>query len=160
VSAPIIAYIFGGLFLLLGLGGIYGAWSWRRRGQESLHWPTVQGKIVASQITTDVSRDSDGDESTVHGADIRYRYSVDGVAHESKTVQWAGDFKSSGTSWQGKRVAKYPVGAGVTVYYDPRNPAVAVLEPASRSGSVLTLLMALAFTVAGGGFILLTWYRD
>ena len=159
MSAPIIPYVFGGLFLLLGLGGLYGAWSWRKRGRESLSWPTVEGRIVTSQLTTDVSRDSDGDETAVHGADIRYRYSVAGVAHESKTVQWAGDFKSSGTSWQSKRVAKYPVGSTVTVYYDPKSPAVSVLEPASRSGSVLTLLMAIAFTLVGGGFILMTWYR-
>jgi hypothetical protein len=150
-----LVYFFAGLFFLLGIGGLFGSWSWRRRGKESLQWPTVPGDVILSKLTEET--DSDGD--TLYGADIRYRYRVGEKSYESNQVQWAGSFKTSGGGSARKQIAKYPAGARVKVYYDQGKPNVAVLEPANRGGAWMTMVMAIAFTVIGGAILFLTWTR-
>jgi hypothetical protein len=46
-------------------------------------------------------------------------------------------------------VARYPVGRRIKVFYDPKDPAMAVLEPANRDG--LTVL-----AIVAGGFALVS----
>ena len=58
-------------------------------------------------------------------------------------------------------VETYPAGGKVRVFYDPKNPAEAVLDPIQNTGSRQVVLYALAmitlglFTVTGGIYALL-----
>ncbi|MCD4671557.1 MAG: DUF3592 domain-containing protein, partial [Anaerolineaceae bacterium] len=66
------------IFFLIGvvLGGFL---FWQLiKGMKSRNWPTVQGRVIDSRMTTHVSRDDDGSRSTTYGAAISYRYDVDG----------------------------------------------------------------------------------
>ena len=44
---------------------------------------------------------------------------------------------------------KYPVGAGVSVHYDPDDPSNAVLEPENRQGSAMMIVVAALFGSIG-----------
>jgi hypothetical protein len=66
----------------------------------------------------------DGDYYTHLDAYIRYEYAVDGVSYSSLSIN------SIDSPFYPKDVAdRYPVGMDVDVYYNPKDPAEAVLEP-------------------------------
>ena len=101
----------------------------------SRRWPAVAGRIVGSEIR-------DG------RAVIRFVYTVEGEEHEGFDVA-AGDWPFQSARSAARRVQRYPVGAQVNVYYNPRHPNIAVLEPGLAPGVfylpvVATLLMFIA----------------
>jgi hypothetical protein len=68
---------------------------------------------------------------------VRFLYEVDGRKYESDRV-------STGSSSASVRdVPNYPMGARVTVYYDPADPELAVLEPGLRWESFIAAMMGL-----------------
>jgi hypothetical protein len=77
---------------------------------------------------------------------ILYEYSVDGVTRRSD-VWRLGAGTSSYTKASTSAVERYPVGAAVTVFVNPDNPADAVLEPANPSWFVL--IAGIVFAAAG-----------
>jgi hypothetical protein len=85
---------------------------------DSNNWPTADGKIVASKVNY-VSCGDDPIRSCRSDI-ITYSYTVDGRQFTSNRIHFIG----SG----GEKVDKYPAGTNVVVYYDPQNPASAVLK--------------------------------
>ena len=136
------------IFLIVG-GLIGGFLLWQLlKGMKAKNWPTAPGKVVDSQITRDVSRDSDGDRSVTYGADIRYTYEVDGYEYSGDRRSFA-DYSSSNRRRAEKIVARFSPGADVAVYYSPDDPEKCVLEPGISVVSVLFLLLPLIFVVIG-----------
>lgn len=136
------------IFLIVGvlLGGFL---LWQLiKGMRAKNWPTVQGKVVNSRVTTSVSRDSDGDLSTTYGAEIDYRYEVDGYEYSGDRRSFA-DYSSSNKRRAEKIVARFASGADVPVYYSPDDPQKSVLEPGINLVSVLFLLLPGIFVVVG-----------
>jgi hypothetical protein len=70
---------------------------------------------------------------------VQYSYEVKGERYEGNRI-------TPGLQWGGtgaeKVIDRYPVGARVTVYYDPKNPSEALLER-NPPGYVLWLWVAL-----------------
>ena len=56
---------------------------------------------------------------------VIYSYTVGGAEFRCQRVRAADDGNDSAAA----TVARYPAGASVVVYYDPENPADALLEP-------------------------------
>ena len=91
--------------------------------QASLSWRSTQGRVLKSRV--EVS----GGEVTSVSPYVLYEYEVHGQMYQSVQIQAGDRFIRSGTSRDAyETVDKYPVGAMVTVYYDPSNPAEAALE--------------------------------
>ena len=94
-------------------------------------WPTTTGKVVVSgtevrEVRVIDSEREDGFRTEQRNfANIVYEYSAAGKKLRNNRVSIGedrGDFQVAET------IAKYPVGATVTVYYNPRHPKEAVLE--------------------------------
>jgi hypothetical protein len=87
-------------------------------------WLQTQGKITRSQLA--VRRPPAGSEigTAVNVPDIAYAFSVAGQSYRGQRVS-LGDISGS---FAEEAVRRYPVGAKVTVYYDPRDPTDCVLE--------------------------------
>jgi hypothetical protein len=83
-------------------------------------WQPASGRILSSTV---VRRRRN--KSSANYPVIVYEYSVGGMNYQGQKI-------TPGLTWSGsvasKAVARYPAGADVTVYYDPKNPADAVLE--------------------------------
>jgi hypothetical protein len=110
---------------------VFGVYT-RVQSLRSRSWPTAPGVITESRV--DSSRNRDGQWS--HTARIRYRYTVDGKTYNGDTISYAkGLF--DGASVQ---VSRYPQGSAVGVYYDPKDPASAVLDPGAGPTPALALL--------------------
>lgn len=120
--------------VLLALGGV-GLMFWmRRRGglaAGSRAWPTARGRVLAAEVRS--YRSGDGWSSRSHYPAVRYEYEVEGRRYTGDRIYF--DQTSRAHAGPATRtVGRYPVGSEVTVYYDPTDPARALLEP-GRSGA-------------------------
>lgn len=124
-------------------------WRGRRLKQDSAYWPTTKGEVVWSDIVVETGPDETGKTATRYGAAIRYRYLLGGRKFESTRITWRDGQKTTRAAAQRKLLARYPVGRAVTVHYDPRQPAMAVLQPENNTLRRLGRLTAAAFLVFG-----------
>jgi hypothetical protein len=94
-------------------------------------WPSAAGKVVVSKTEVRKVKVIDSDRAEGHRfeernfADIVYEYSVAGRKLRNNRVSIGEDL---GNFQVAETIAKYPVGAVVTVYYNPLHPDQAVLE--------------------------------
>jgi hypothetical protein len=105
-------------------------------------YPSVVGEITRSEITT--HRDSEGD--TTYGADIEFTYRVDGASYTSDRYRY-GEMSSSDRSMASGVVNAHPVGANVAVYYNPGDPADAILRPGIEGQDLMLALFLTPFNV-------------
>jgi hypothetical protein len=104
-------------------------------------WPTAMGRVLDSRRRAILDN-----RGRTYQAYILYEYSVDGVTRRSD-VWRLGAGTSSYTKASASAVERYPVGAAVTVFVNPDNPADAVLEPANPSWFLL--IAGMVFAAAG-----------
>ncbi len=149
-SAILIGVFCGGVLILLFLGiGIYliiRSNKDKQKAQSSQQWPSVMGRIVASEVRESSSMDSEGDTSTMYKPYVQYEYNVMGSPFTGEKVSIGLTVSHGSPSQPREIVAKYPVGASVPVYYNPENPADAVLEQRSGSSKV-SLILGIVFIV-------------
>jgi Protein of unknown function (DUF3592) len=93
-------------------------WLWRMN-RKAASWPSVSGEIIASSLEQDPHDAGDS-------VSITYRFAVANRNFSSSQITYGA--RSNSAPAKERLVAAYPVGRKVTVYYDPRNPASAVLE--------------------------------
>jgi hypothetical protein len=109
--------------VLVGIGiCFFGAYRWQQFNAVAA-WASTNGKVLRSQLQT-------SDDET--HADIEYEYRVIGTRYTSTRIA-AGMLLNPQDA-----VSTYAVGATVTVFYNPDNPADAILE---RGSNVLALAL-------------------
>jgi hypothetical protein len=149
MAAPLIALLLPALFV--GFGGLIGweALRLRREAKAAAQWPTAEATILRSGVSTSVTRDDEDHESEWSSFSVLYRFFVDGREFRS-TRLYTGNKVWSGSARAAERsAAKYSVGTTVPVYYNPANPAVAVLEPLNFTASRFHMIAACSFAVPG-----------
>ena len=130
-------------FLALGIALLWLGLRLRKWAQRTLSWPQASGKIVESRV----EMQGVADDSTV--ARIVYSYEVNGTPFKGNRL--------GGTGMQTPHmlVKKYPVGAAVHVFFDPADPASAVLERGTEGTMVLAFgvinVAAACVVVLSGG---------
>jgi hypothetical protein len=147
-AAPNLLFVvlFGGVFTVIGGGMLLWGILDSIKAAESESWPTVQGAIVTSQVAS--STDSDGD--TTYYADIVYSYRVSGTVYEGDRVVF-GEGSTSDYDAMQEVADRYPARRTVTVYYNPDDPADAVLEPGFNWWLMLPLGIGVIFALVGIG---------
>jgi hypothetical protein len=112
-----------------------------QRARSQADWPAVAGTIIASEVVT-VIIPSPGVRRT-EAVEIRYVYEVGGTIYESDRVN-LDTVAVEANSEDGQRLlSTYPSGATVTVYYNPADPAEAVLErEPSPEGIIVGMVLA------------------
>lgn len=127
---------------------------------QATRFVTTEGRVLSSEVTH-----HDSDDGATHGVRISYAYTVGD--HEYTGDRYRFDkFKSSDSAWAREAVREHPVGSPTTVYYNPANPAEAVLRP-GLTGSDLFLALfitpfnavMLGFWWAGGLLLLRRWCK-
>lgn len=116
--------------LIIGIGlsliGVFAV----DRSLSARNWKTTAGVIIESRVI-------DGFDSDSSKPYIAYRYEADGKSYTSSKIAF---MFFTGDSFAEKAVAAYPQNKIVTVYYDPTDPAKAILEPRLSIVAVLTLI--------------------
>lgn len=106
------------IFSLVFLAIIFSA---RQSAAKAQDWAATTGRVTLS--TLEARRGSKG--STVYYPVIQYQYRVHAMDYESRKIMPGMEWGGSGAQ---AIVAKYPADSTVTVYYNPENPAEALLE--------------------------------
>ena len=120
-----------------------------KTARASKKWPPVQGKVVESGTMR-----MSGIEGVATAASVKYTYQVDGREYVSSRISM-GQYGTGGGEHAKAEAAKYPAGKIVTVHYDPKNPAQAVLEPGGALFLSLFLFFFAAVTFFAGLLFLL-----
>ncbi len=108
----------------------------RRLAGASLRWARAQGVIENSGITSQDPGRNGGFRK--YFARVRYAYEVDGQTLHSNAI-WLPGQRETGTFDEAEVLAeRYAIGNQVTVYFDPRHPEQAVLEPGRQGGLYFT----------------------
>lgn len=114
---------------VLVIGGI--GYFIHKRNQQSMayrqatqSWQNTTGTVLMSSVQ---SRQSGRSHSTYPV--VVYQYDVNGKTYQSQTIKAGEQYLNVRVMGQAQAtVARYPIGATVTVYYDPANPAESALE--------------------------------
>ncbi|MCA9837103.1 MAG: DUF3592 domain-containing protein [Trueperaceae bacterium] len=147
--------------LLIGVASYYfarPALEVLRLARASSHWTETTAQVTSAVIDSNYSGVSSSTPN-YHTPQVRYSYEVNGQAYESDTILF-GHLRL--TNRAGKAAAQrildpyrnYPI---VSAYYNPENPAQAVLEPGFKLRSLHALAnvglgFAIALGVLGAGF--------
>src|SRR5437879_1404715 len=108
----------GMLFIVLGCG-FFAIWLvQRRKAQATMTWPAVAGVVRESKLVYE--RDAEGRNSPA--ASVSYSYAINGAPYYCNRIRVGG-----GGSYN-QLLNRYRSGSAVQVFYDPGNPAAAVLE--------------------------------
>jgi hypothetical protein len=87
-------------------------------------WPTTHGTIISNRIVGQKFKQYNDTYYTDFNVYIRYQYAVNGISYSSQSVN------AIDSPFYPARIAhRYPVGKDVIVYYNPKHPSAAVLEP-------------------------------
>jgi len=136
--------LLGPLFLLTGVGAIIWTWHQGRKVMRSRSWAAVPGIVGCADVVAACG----GTGTRIYEAKIEYDYEVGGASYRSQTICVGGELNTSFRDRAESRCAKYPVGAKVTVFYDPSEPGLACLEQ-RREGAWLGYVAGNAFALFG-----------
>lgn len=134
-----ICYVGGGL-------GVYAGMQAYLVARDSTHWPTVEGKVTSMEVNGRYS-DTVHDRTFHFHVDLEYAFSVEGHEYRGNRLTFRPRDASSdkddrfGKLWAEQLAKDYPVGRSVQVYYSPRNPKQAILEPGASVNMLIPALI-------------------
>ena len=134
-----------GLFLAVGiLSAAIGAYGTNliQEAEATKDWPTVQGKIVTSEV-----RPGEADASS--RPLVRFQYAIRGTIYRSEQYRQDSVGRAMKKAAAEELVKRYPVGATVQVHYDPANPVNSVLEQGDPTPGYLVCSAAVVLLGAG-----------
>jgi len=150
-SEILIGFLCFGLFILVFAGiGIYLILRSRKDKAKiaaTAGWPSVMGRVLESRIIESSSTDSDGDSSTTYRPHVRYEYEVMGNVYANDKVHAGMVVSTSNYKKSQETAARYPIDSAVRVFFNPENPAEAVLE--QKASTVPLLVIGIVFLAVG-----------
>ena len=88
----------------------------------------------------------------LNGERVKYDYAVNGKRYVGHQVSWGPRGGTAEPTYQ-ELAEKYPPGRDVTVYYDPKRPATAVLEPRNMRNAATSAVFTVVFGAFGVVFL-------
>jgi hypothetical protein len=142
VFAAFSDFLNGWLLGTLFFGLVFGTFlSGALRGLQSRLWPAASGTVVETFVREcERTSESSTSPTLLYEPVVRYTYEVNGEKRESRQIAFLVVLGSKEAAE--KVIAKYPEGAKVTVYYHPKRPYLAVLEPGRWFGAFLCSIVA------------------
>ena len=116
-----------------------------RQALRAARWPTVQGRVLSAELEDGPSMGRFIPVAS-YRAVVTYAYEVAGQEFTSKRVFFGDEVPQTGDGAR-DRVRTYSSGTVVQVWYDPRNPSSAVLEPYAAWTQTTTWLVLAALSV-------------
>jgi len=158
----LVALVLFAVAFAVGLAGL----TLYRDVQTIRQWPSTEGVILSGEVTQHrvrqfTARGRPRTDEYHYSSRIAYTYTVDGEEYVSSQISIAKKFDRflatfSGTAdagYEGTWLARYPVGKKVPVYYDPDDPANALLERDEAWLAYLFFALAGVLTFAGLGIL-------
>lgn len=108
----------------------------RRRMAVVSQWPSTLGSVTASYL----ERRASGKNGSTNYPVVHYAYQVGRQPYQGRKIAPGPEVGGSGAA---KVVARYPVGAQVMVFYNPQDPADAVLERKAPAQWLFLLILVI-----------------
>jgi hypothetical protein len=108
------------IFLIVFPFALWKAWKNIQMAKASTSWPTVSGKVTASECAKVMFRKQPR---------VTYSYAVNGAPFTGNRISFAGGYPPKETD---AILGRYPVGREIVVSHSPDNPAEAALETGSN----------------------------
>jgi hypothetical protein len=147
------------LFALLGPGILYSLWRTNLAPSlESYWWPSVNGKVADIIVVPKLNAKN---RMRYHGR-ARYQYSVGGKEYTSERTSFGEDPRNTEEEAI-DAMARFRPGKIVPVYYNPRDPAIAVVIPGMFAHQIAAVLMLVGLSVLGIGVCarsFVRWLKD
>jgi hypothetical protein len=156
-NKPIQLLGFGVALSIVGLGVALLSAAVTVRGLAAKSWPTTEARVVRSDVV--VTKKASGIVrraaawSDYYTARIEYEYEVGGKSFVGKGIGIQTASEGFDPRVADGIVAKYPLGAKITISYNPRTPDFAVIDPTVSVG-LWCLGIVLGFLVLIAGAIL------
>jgi hypothetical protein len=133
-----------------------------REVYKARRWPATEGKVLVSNIQPQIKTPGAPgynfhDTEVTNEPRVEYEYQVGGKTYRNQRIT-IGE-KTSEYELE-EILARYPVGAAVTVYYDPSNPQTAVLERDIFNGKMFTVLGCMMLFFIGFPFLAVFLYNN
>lgn len=139
---------FSSIFLIIGLVVSTIGFREMKEAKVSTKWPTTSGVILESKVD---SR-SDSDSGTSYHAEVLYQFEMDGAKIQGNRISF-GEVGTGDASDASRVVNRFPKDTEVTIYYDPKDPFNAVLEPGIQTGTWFLPVFGLVFAGFGAFFM-------
>ena len=147
---PVIFILVGLIFVIIGL-------ITRGRINAATKWPSVQGAVLKSEVADRSTTIKTGEHRRtnveLYEPVVEYQYIVNGTTFTGKRLS----FGSTRLHYEDAQAVagRYPAGAQVPVYYNPKNPRDARLEVTSQ-GATAQLILGIIFGVVGIIWLVIT----
>ncbi len=152
----------GLIWMLGGLGMALASGPRLWVGWNSGHWPSVNGKIIQSQVLP--VKNASG-QAAFYKAVVRYEYSPPSsdrypYAFEGTRLSFRGFADPADDSYTLKQAQaltrKYPVGSSVAVYYSPQDKQTSILQPGTSFGTWGGIIAGMVLVILGAGLFFLS----
>ena len=132
--------------ILITLFGVYSVWY-----AHSAAWVETSGIVSSVRVRASVHTVDDAiQRDAVYYPEIEYQNSVNGKNYESDKYQLRSNHPWSVEREEALRAAvKYRNGDSIPVFYNAKQPAVAVLKPTVQWADYAALLLGLTFLFTG-----------
>ena len=131
-------YVFG----VFGLLAVFFGLKKTILGLCSKGWPTTNGTVLSSEVDIRPYDKKRKQNNPAKYPKVVYSFDVNGEHFESSQIS-CNDHGDSNSSHASGIVKRYPVGKKVTVYFSPKNPKRALLEPGFSWAGVIAFLFGL-----------------
>lgn len=128
------------VYLLLIFGAIYFTSVIVPKKLNRNNWPQTQASVIETEVTKRKKSSKAGNVITVYSGKVKYAYTVANSNYNSEELIEP-DHKTSELISQS--LEKYTQGRQLTVYYNPDNPSISVLQPALSTKTIITGLFFL-----------------
>ena len=125
------------VFSGIGFSMLLGVFMGMRKSKESRQWPAASGKITESATQGSFEQTGRGG-MWIERPKLSYTYTVDSKEYEGHSIGVA-EMGSASKQDAQEKIAPYPVGKEVMVFYNPRNPDEAILEKQSGANTFVFL---------------------
>lgn len=132
-----------GVLGLIALGVLIRTVQAWRKASTSKNWPSTTGTVLSATVA---AGRTPGRNGVSYYPLVVYQYTIDGQHYTGNRLGFGSQVGVGIQSLAARGLANYPVGGSVPVYYNPNNPADAVLERRASGnwGNVLVLVILLA----------------
>ncbi|SNY43129.1 Protein of unknown function [Arsukibacterium tuosuense] len=151
MNLPLMA---GVAFLLFGIYLLKHAISRYKKAKMSRHWPVVDGRLTEVKLWG--PRLVDGKTTDAEKLNVAYSYVVDGTAHSGRRASFYTMVYPETLDF----ARRHAVGSDIAVYYNPRNPADAVIITGLKKDKPYSdVILGVLAVVIGAVIAVLAWFN-
>jgi len=143
---PFIFFIVGAAMLVVGIVLALNA-------HQSIQWPTVEAKIIKSEIYTELPSATNDNKRPIYYPIIEYQYIVDETQYIGNRISF-GRYGSSNINYSKNVISLYPINSIQVIHYKKDNPATSVLEPGVHFNTFIVGFFGIAFMIVS----IISWY--